>query len=108
MSSIPHSQMTGKHCAAMILLHRPVVLMRGKGAMVVYEDLTVALIMVLAAATTIAIYVGLLGMSGQFHVVGCDSCRHHMTFSADGAPRRPCAFCRHRRNSSDTSATVIP
>lgn len=32
----------------------------------VYESLTIALIAVLAAASTVAIFVGLLGMAGQF------------------------------------------
>ena len=62
-----------------------------------YEDLTVALTIVLAALTTVAIYVGLLGMLGHLHVVECDTCHHHMTFSTSDAPLRPCSFCRHRR-----------
>jgi len=36
----------------------------------VYESLTIALIAVLAAASTVAIFVGLLGMAGQFSSSG--------------------------------------
>ena len=38
-----------------------------------YETLTIVLIAVLAAASTVAIFVGLLGMAGQFFLVRCDA-----------------------------------
>jgi len=61
----------------------------------VYESLTIALIAVLAAASTVAIFVGLLGLAGQFFVVRCASC-HHLTVSSAKQPRRSCPRCRHR------------
>ena len=51
--------------------------------MEIYEFLTVALVVVLAAATTAAIYYGLLGMIGQFFIVRCASCGHLTTSAAD-------------------------
>jgi hypothetical protein len=60
----------------------------------VYEVLTVALVVVLAAATTAAIYYGLLGMIGQFFIVRCESCGH-ATSSSSNRPLRSCARCRH-------------
>ncbi|ANW66264.1 hypothetical protein BCA37_24230 [Mycobacterium sp. djl-10] len=62
--------------------------------MTVYEALTVAVIVVLALATTAAIYLGLLNWIGAFYVVRCGAC-HHLTFA--GADRTPpsCPHCRH-------------
>ena len=48
--------------------------------MTVYEVLTIALIVVLATATTAAIYLGLLSWIGALYVVRCEACRH-LTFS---------------------------
>ena len=62
--------------------------------MEIYEFLTVALVVVLAAATTAAIYYGLLGMIGQFFIVRCASCGHLTTSAAD-APASSCLRCRH-------------
>lgn len=62
--------------------------------MMIYEDLTVGLIIVLAAATTVAIYLGLLGMVGQVYFVRCASC-HHMTSCTVDATPRSCPRCRH-------------
>ena len=59
-----------------------------------YESLTIALIAVLAAASTVAIFVGLLGLAGQFFVVRCASC-HHLTVSSANEPRQFCSRCRH-------------
>jgi hypothetical protein len=62
--------------------------------MTVYEALTVALIFILAAATTAAIYLGLLGWARQVFVVRCAAC-HHMTFAGANQPQHSCAHCRH-------------
>jgi DNA-directed RNA polymerase subunit RPC12/RpoP len=62
--------------------------------MAVYEVLTVALDVVLAAATTAALYYGLLGMIGQFFVVRCASCGHLTSSSAD-QQASSCLHCRH-------------
>ncbi len=62
--------------------------------MAVYEDLTLTLVVVLAAATTAALYYGLLGMVGQFYIVRCASCGH-MATSASNRPEPSCLRCRH-------------
>jgi hypothetical protein len=62
--------------------------------MSVYEVLTVALILVLAVATTAAIYLGLLNWIGAFFVVRCASC-HHLTFSSAKTAQKSCPHCRH-------------
>lgn len=62
--------------------------------MAVYEALTVALIVVLAAATTVAIYVGLMNWIGACYVVRCSEC-HHLTFASVNRPQESCAHCRH-------------
>ena len=53
--------------------------------MAVYEVLTIALIVVLALATTAAIYLGLLNWIGAFYVVRCAAC-HHLTSSSVNSP----------------------
>jgi DNA-directed RNA polymerase subunit RPC12/RpoP len=60
----------------------------------VYESLTIALIAVLAAASTVAIFVGLLGMAGHFFILRCAAC-HHPTVSSANRPRQSCPRCRH-------------
>jgi len=62
--------------------------------MTIYEELTIALIIVLALATTAAIYVGLLNWIGGAHVVRCGAC-HHMTFSSVNEVQQSCPHCRH-------------
>ena len=62
--------------------------------MAVYEGLTVALIVVLALATTAAIYVGLLNWFGVAHVVRCAAC-HHLTMSSAKSAQASCPHCRH-------------
>ncbi|KAA0081754.1 hypothetical protein CIW52_18665 [Mycolicibacterium sp. P9-64] len=62
--------------------------------MEIYEMLTLAVIVVLAAATTAAIYYGLLGMVGSFYVVRCASCGH-LASSAVDQPQPSCWRCRH-------------
>lgn len=62
--------------------------------MSVYEALTLALIMVLATATTVAIYVGLANWIGACYMVRCSEC-HHLTFASKNAPQSSCAHCRH-------------
>ncbi len=62
--------------------------------MAVYEVLTVALIMVLALATTAAIYLGLLNWVGGAYVVRCAAC-HHLTVGSANQPQNSCPHCRH-------------
>ncbi|BBY14652.1 hypothetical protein [Mycolicibacterium litorale] len=62
--------------------------------MTVYEALTVALIIVLAAATVVALYVGLMNWVGAAHVVRCSSC-HHLTMASARQPQQSCPHCRH-------------
>jgi predicted membrane-bound dolichyl-phosphate-mannose-protein mannosyltransferase len=62
--------------------------------MMVYEGLTVALIVVLALATTVAIALGLLNWVGAFFVVRCATC-HHLTFASANRPQESCPHCRH-------------
>lgn len=62
--------------------------------MTVYEALTVALIMVLAAGTTVAIYVGMANWIGACYMVRCSEC-HHLTFASANQPQASCAHCRH-------------
>ncbi len=63
--------------------------------MTVYEALTVILIVMLALATTVAIYLGLLNWIGGAFVVRCAAC-HHLTFSAANTPQGSCTHCRHQ------------
>jgi DNA-directed RNA polymerase subunit RPC12/RpoP len=60
----------------------------------VYEVLTIALIVVLAAASTAAIYLGLRGWAGDLYVVRCASC-NHLTFASADQPPHSCPYCRH-------------
>ena len=62
--------------------------------MIVYEGLTVALIVVLAVAATAAIAVGLLNWMGAFFVVRCATC-HHLTFASANRAQESCPHCRH-------------
>lgn len=62
--------------------------------MAIYEVFTVALITLLAAAATTAIYLGLLNWVGAFYVVRCARC-HHLTFSSTNRSRESCVHCRH-------------
>jgi hypothetical protein len=62
--------------------------------MIVYEDLTVAVIVVVAAFTTTAIYIGVLGLLGGYHFVRCVECRH-WTVAVTDAPQASCLRCRH-------------
>ncbi len=62
--------------------------------MAVYEVLTVALIAILAAAATAAIFVGLMNWVGGFYVVRCEKC-HHLTTSSVNHSRESCAHCKH-------------
>lgn len=62
--------------------------------MELYEVLTIGLIMLLAAGTTIAIYVGLANWVGACFVVRCSEC-HHLTFASVNQPQASCAHCRH-------------
>ncbi len=62
--------------------------------MTVYEILTIAVIVVLGSAATVAIYLGLLNWMGGFHVVHCKAC-HHLTTAAAREPQASCAHCRH-------------
>jgi hypothetical protein len=62
--------------------------------MTVYEGLTGVLIVVLALAATVAIYLGLLNWVGAFYVVRCATC-HHLTFASSNMPQESCLHCRH-------------
>jgi hypothetical protein len=62
--------------------------------MTVYEALTIALVVVLALATTAAIYLGLLNWIGALFVVRCAAC-HHLTFASANQPQPSCPHCRH-------------
>lgn len=62
--------------------------------MTIYEGLTIALIVVLALATTAAIFVGLLNWMGAFYVVRCATC-HHLTFASANRSQESCPHCRH-------------
>ncbi len=62
--------------------------------MTVYQVLTIAVIMVVASAATLAIYLGLLNWIGRFYVVHCSAC-HHLTASTANQPQASCPHCRH-------------
>lgn len=62
--------------------------------MTVYEDLTIALIVVLGTAATAAIYLGLLNWIGGAFIVRCATCRH-LTVSSDRGQPESCPHCRH-------------
>ncbi|KUI38599.1 hypothetical protein [Mycobacterium sp. GA-2829] len=62
--------------------------------MAVYEALTIALIVVLAAATIAALYLGLMNWINAAHVVRCSTC-HHLTVAAAREPQQSCPHCRH-------------
>lgn len=62
--------------------------------MPIYEALTVSLIVVLAIATVVAIYLGLMNWLHSAYVVRCAAC-HHLTVSAANQPRESCPHCRH-------------
>jgi hypothetical protein len=62
--------------------------------MTVYEVGTIALVVVLATAATVAIYLGLLNWIGAFYVVRCAAC-HHLTFSSANQAQGSCPHCRH-------------
>lgn len=63
--------------------------------MTVYEVLTVTVIVVLALAATVAIYVGLLNWLGVAYVVRCAAC-HHLTLSSANSAQSSCPHCRHQ------------
>jgi DNA-directed RNA polymerase subunit RPC12/RpoP len=62
--------------------------------MSVYEVLTVTLIIVLAAATMVAIYLGLITWFRAAYVVRCAAC-HHLTLASANQPQPSCPHCRH-------------
>jgi DNA-directed RNA polymerase subunit RPC12/RpoP len=62
--------------------------------MTIYEVGTMVLVLVLAAAATAAIYLGLLNWIGAFYVVRCAAC-HHLTFSTANQAQGSCPHCRH-------------
>jgi hypothetical protein len=62
--------------------------------MTVYFSLTVAVIVVLATAATLAIFLGLLNWMGAFFVVRCGAC-HHLTFAGTDRRQQSCPHCRH-------------
>ena len=62
----------------------------------VLEILTSALVVVLAVATVIAAFVGLLGVAGALRLLRCEQCDHLVVTSALRPPGT-CAYCRHDR-----------
>ena len=62
--------------------------------MALYEALTVTLIVVLALAATVAIYLGLMNWFGTAYVVRCAAC-HHLTVAAANQSQESCPHCRH-------------
>jgi len=62
--------------------------------MTVYAALTIVVIVVLATAATLAIYLGLLNWMGAFFVVRCGTC-HHLTYAGAEETQRSCPHCRH-------------
>jgi DNA-directed RNA polymerase subunit RPC12/RpoP len=62
--------------------------------MSVYEVLTVTLIVVLASATVIALYLGMMNWFRAAYVVRCATC-HHLTVSSANEPQESCPHCRH-------------
>ncbi|MBO0679562.1 hypothetical protein JRC04_19030 [Mycolicibacterium sp. S2-37] len=62
--------------------------------MTVYEALTIALIILLAAVTTVAIYLGMMNWIGAAYVVRCAGC-HHLTVASANEPQPSCPHCRH-------------
>ena len=62
--------------------------------MTVFEGFTIALIVVLASATTVAIYLGLLNWMGAMYVVRCAAC-HHLTLASANHAAQSCPHCRH-------------
>jgi ribosomal protein S27E len=62
--------------------------------MTVYFALTIVVIVALATAATLAIYLGLLNWLGAFYVVRCGAC-HHLTFAGADQSPASCPHCRH-------------
>lgn len=62
--------------------------------MALYEALTVTLIVVLASATTVAIYLGMMNWIGSAFVVRCAAC-HHLTVASANKTKESCPHCRH-------------
>lgn len=62
--------------------------------MILYEELTVVVIVVLALGATVAIALGLLNWVGAFFVVRCATC-HHLTFASANRAQDSCPHCRH-------------
>ena len=62
--------------------------------MALYEALTVTLIVVLALAATVAIYLGMMNWIGTAFVVRCAAC-HHLTVASANRTQESCPHCRH-------------
>ncbi|WP_206072425.1 hypothetical protein [Antrihabitans stalactiti] len=62
--------------------------------MTVYEALTIAVIVAIAAASTAAIYIGLAEMAGMRHSTRCSTCAHWTHTLTDTQPQS-CPHCRH-------------
>lgn len=58
--------------------------------------MTAALATALALATLIALYLGLLGLTGALHWTRCERCGH-LLVSATSTARNDCRYCRHDR-----------
>jgi hypothetical protein len=64
--------------------------------MVIVEVLAAVLVGVLALATLLAMYGGLLGLLGVMRFVPCDLCGH-LGMTSASEPLRTCTRCRHGR-----------
>ena len=73
--------------------------------MAVYEVLTIALIITLAAATVAAIFLGLLNWIGALYVVRCTEC-HHLAFNSANSPRTSCPHPIHALHHPGARADV--
>lgn len=62
--------------------------------MTVWIALLIFLIVVLGTFSTIAIWLGILGWLGVFHVVRCKTCRH-LTIATANRLQDSCPHCRH-------------
>jgi hypothetical protein len=62
--------------------------------MTAWTALTIFLIVVVGAFTTIAMWLGLIGWLGGVHLVRCTACRH-LTMAIANQPQPSCPHCRH-------------
>lgn len=61
-----------------------------------YEDIAIALTIVLAIATVVMVYLGWRGLAKDVFIVRCEDCDHWMVSSKE-MPDHSCSHCRHPR-----------